>query len=664
MAPQLRWYRILLGVASFLAIAFLMARAIAAESAGVAGLWSGTMHAGSADLRLVLHVNAGAGGKLDVALDSVDQGAMGLPGSNAILKDRAFTFAIPSVRGTYVGTLGADGNSIDGTWTQGTPLPLKFVRATVATVPTPEPTPSPMPAKPPVALRDLKPLLDQELAPALKDGVLSKASGGGLVIGVLDRRERSIFSYGTAHPDSIFEIGSITKTFTGLILAQMVVQKQVTLDEPVRPLLPADFLGVPTDSEMTLLDLATHHSGLPRMPDNFEPENPANSISDYGAKQLSEFLIQHGLKKPAGAKFAYSNLGFGLLGFALSQRAGVPYPELLQNEVTGPLHLHDTVIDLSPAQRKRLIQGYDATFNKTGPLDFNALSGAGAIRSTASDMLTYLYANMHPDKYAAGAVPGSPAATLPEAMAIDHQARADVEESGKENQIALAWFIVAKTQSLLHSGGTDGYASFATFNTGRDLAVVALYNRESNPPRFVDQVGQNVTALLAGLPAAPPDFMSKADKKALEHPVFDDSSVSGRYHCRANAFLLPAKENDSFALGSTGDIYATADGKGRLTQGTWEHRIVAPGLNITCKMKLISGTYTVKSDGTGTQNTTWELIKDDSPRACFRFFSAAQMKVHTEPQSITMDKGGRIFYTTTLSPAAVMNAACQREGDE
>src|SRR5262249_57325843 len=95
--------------------------------------------------------------------------------------------------------------------------------------------------------------------------------GTGLAIGVWKDGERRVFIYGTAKPDSLFELGSISKTFTGLMLAQMVVQGKVRLDEPVRELLPPGTVTKPPDSEITLLDLATHHSGLPAMPDNMRP---------------------------------------------------------------------------------------------------------------------------------------------------------------------------------------------------------------------------------------------------------------------------------------------------------------------------------------------------------------------------------------------------------
>jgi serine-type D-Ala-D-Ala carboxypeptidase/endopeptidase len=595
-------------------IAFLtFVMTAAAEPLGVAGIWTSTLetfyclgpNCRPINLHLVLHVTADSAGKLGASLDSVDQGAMDLPGDKVVLKGNAFSFDIPSVRGDYKGTISGNGNSLKGTWTQGIPLPLVFTRIMVppriggiwegdlgscplrlvlrvradsagklavtldsvddqhplgmagenvvlngnafsfnapafganyqATFsangylkgelksegdtqplvftrisPAAAPTVVPIPARPPVPLENLKTVLDHELKPVLEHGLLSEATGGGLVIGVLDQGERRIFTYGTAHPDSIFEIGSITKTFTGLILAQMTVQKKVSLTEPVRALLPPGFVGVPTASEITLLDLATQHSGLPRMPDNFKPKNKSNPYADYDSRLLGEFLTKHGMVKHAEAKFLYSNLGFGLLGYALSQRAGVSYAQLIQTQITGPLQMRDTVVTLSSAQRAGLIQGHDGSFNRVGSWDFDALAGAGGLKSTAYDMLTYLEANLHPAKYAAHAPLGSPAATLPAAMAEDHQLRANA--SGGE-KIALAWFEDRGAHYLWHNGKTGGYSSFASFNPDQDWAVVVLYN--SSDGYFKDRVGENVSALLSGPPAMPLDFTCDADKRAL-----------------------------------------------------------------------------------------------------------------------------------------------------
>jgi CubicO group peptidase (beta-lactamase class C family) len=170
---------------------------------------------------------------------------------------------------------------------------------------------------------------------------------------------------------------------------------------------------------------------------------------------------------------------------------------------------------MSPAQRKRLIQGYYASFERADPWDFQ-LPGAGALKSTASDMLTYLDANLHPNKYSAGAAPASPMATLPAAVALQHESRADAQEGVKQ---ALAWGINLATHSFGHKGGTYGYESIALFNPIHDGAIIALYNRwiEENPSfvDFLDHTTDNVSALLSGTPPPRLDILCEADKRRL-----------------------------------------------------------------------------------------------------------------------------------------------------
>lgn len=182
--------------------------------------------------------------------------------------------------------------------------------------------------------------------PHLKSGAHAPGTGIGVTIGVLRDGERRVFSFGAARPDSLFEIGSITKTFTGLMLAQMIEQQQVTAEQPVRTLLPENAVLKPSGAEITLLDLVTHSSGLPRMPSNFEPANPTNPYLDYTAERLYTYLAQQGVARPADTKPLYSNLGFGLLGQALANRAKVDYPALLNQLVTTPLCMTDTVVQL------------------------------------------------------------------------------------------------------------------------------------------------------------------------------------------------------------------------------------------------------------------------------------------------------------------------------
>ena len=185
-------------------------------------------------------------------------------------------------------------------------------------------------ALPPVAVVDLQAVLDKDIAGALKSGELASSTGAGVSIAVVEHGVSRVFSYGTAKPDSIYEIGSITKTFTGLVLSQMVEQGKVRFDDPVRELLPSGLVPKPDGGEITLLSLATQHSGLPRLPDNFHPADPADPYADYRPADLYAFLAKHTVAMPAQTEYLYSNLGFGLLGQALSNRAGVPYPALLE----------------------------------------------------------------------------------------------------------------------------------------------------------------------------------------------------------------------------------------------------------------------------------------------------------------------------------------------
>ncbi|MFZ0691278.1 MAG: serine hydrolase, partial [Acidobacteriaceae bacterium] len=244
------------------------------------------------------------------------------------------------------------------------------------------------------------------------------------------------------------------------------------------------------------LDLATQHSGLPRMPDNFQPGDPANPYADYKAANLYEYIAKHGVAKPADVGFLYSNLGFGLLGQALAVRAGLTYPALLQEEVTDPLGLKDTVVQLSAEQQARFIQGHTANHQPAHAWDLVAFAGAGAIRSTAADMLTYLEAQLHPESVKAGGGSGA-GATLAAAIRNQHELRAD---AGPQMKIALAWLYYTDTGTYWHNGGTGGFSSYTFFNPQGDYAAVVLLNTTIGGPggSFADRLGEHISERLAG----------------------------------------------------------------------------------------------------------------------------------------------------------------------
>lgn len=392
-------------------------------------------------------------------------------------------------------------------------LAAAAMRLGLWSIDSPTPRTSKLPARPPIALADLRQALDAEFAPVVKDGLLGESTGCGVVIGVIDHGERRVFAYGAARAESIFEIGSVTKTFTGLALAQLAVQRKVSLDEPLRPILFPDIAAGPLGTEITLLDLVTHRSGLPSVPDNLVPKDPGNPFSDYDRVALHDFLVRHGTAKPAEAKYLYSSMGIGLLGYALAQRAGVPYSQLIRTEITGPLRMNDTVLALSPEQERRVVQGHGATLD---PVDAGFREGgifAGAIgaKSTAEDLLTWLDANLHPEHYAAGAAPGSPAATLPDAFALDHQLRGKVKDN---TEVAFSWLFDVESGRFEHGGTTPGYTAHVEFAPAQDRGIVVLYNRMDELPgqrRFVDRIAENINELMSGRPSTRIDLISEDD---------------------------------------------------------------------------------------------------------------------------------------------------------
>jgi CubicO group peptidase (beta-lactamase class C family) len=229
----------------------------------------------------------------------------------------------------------------------------------------------------------------------------------GLAVGALIGGERFYFGYGAAAkgsdrvPDehTVFEIGSVTKVFTAVLMEEMAGRGEVRPDQPVRELLPPG-TAVPKhgDRAVTLCDLATHTAGLPRMPGNWQEgmKDEANPYADYTPDHLYRALAATRQRWKPGTRADYSNYGVGLLGHALELRAGRPYEQLLAERVLNPLGLADTAVDLSDDQRRRMAGGHDEEGNPTSNWDIRTLGGAGALRSTVAEMLTFLRAILEP----------------------------------------------------------------------------------------------------------------------------------------------------------------------------------------------------------------------------------------------------------------------------
>ena len=480
----------------------------ATKPSPVDGIWLGKLQAaGEWPERVQIVVKSDAAGHEYCTLDALDSYDMDLQCANAVFAGSDFSFDVPAAGMRWIGKLTADGNALSGSShanllkdgkTQDVPQELNFARQTTLTPEKARPATTYDAAMPPVTAAELESVLDRDLAEAFKNGEMAPSTGAGVSIAVYEHGTRRVFSFGAAKPDSIYEIGSITKTFTGLMLAQMSVEGKVKLDEPVRELLPAGTVARPQGAEITLLDLATQRSGLPAMPDNISLVNIDQPYADYHAADLMAYVGKHGVANPTRASSSFGALGFGLLGVALADRAGSSYEALFRDEVAGPLGLKDTTLILSAEQRQRLVAGHDQFHGPATAWDADALAGAISIRSTAVDMLVYLEANLHPEKVkpVAGTIG---AATIVSALRLSLQPLSQVVPGMR---IALGWLYQPETGNYWHNGATAAYSSYAFFNPAGDFAAVVLLNGSPGVNgSFVELLGRHISQRLAGKPA-------------------------------------------------------------------------------------------------------------------------------------------------------------------
>jgi serine-type D-Ala-D-Ala carboxypeptidase/endopeptidase len=296
----------------------------------------------------------------------------------------------------------------------------------------------------------------------------------GYVALIRDADGPRLVTYGTADGpksrpldgDTVFEIGSITKVFTALLLADMVARGEVALTDPVEKYLPAEGRPKSFDGKpISLLDLATYTSGLPRLPANLDPQDKANPYADYSVQRLYEFLSEYTPRYYPGSHYEYANLGFGLLGHVLSLRAGRDYEELVASRICEPLGLTDTRITLTPAMRERLAQGHDASLQPVPAWDLPVLAGAGALRSTANDMIRFL-----------DACQGKQKNDLSPVIASLLEVRRQTDVKGM--YAAAGWFVetVHGDELVVKDGGTGGYATFIGYSARTGIAAVLLAN--------------------------------------------------------------------------------------------------------------------------------------------------------------------------------------------
>lgn len=328
-----------------------------------------------------------------------------------------------------------------------------------------------------------QPLVDARLVPGLAIGIYEDGHVETYGLGVISK-EHSVAP--DAH--TIYEIGSVTKVFTSLLLAEAVKRGEVSLDTPLSRVLPPDVKPPKRDGqEITLEQLATHSSGLPRIPSNMVADSLVNPYADYGRDKLFAFLNGYQIPRKPGAEWAYSNLGMGLLGTLLADKAGSSYGNLLQERIAKPLAMADTTVSLSSKQLPRLAPPHRGGLSVSN-WDFAALAGCGAVRSTVSDLLKLVAAEVDPAS--------SP---LKASIQLVSQRRRAIP--GVRWSMALGWMIAGDGTTLWHNGQTGGYSSSVFVNPGLKKGVVVLANGADSA---VDVLGERLIQALAGMKVQPP----------------------------------------------------------------------------------------------------------------------------------------------------------------
>jgi CubicO group peptidase (beta-lactamase class C family) len=498
--------KLLAGVVTATMIITVAAPAAAQEAAGD---WSGTLDVNaSVSLPLVVHIKRDDAGALSGTMDSPSQGANGIPLAEVAGAGRSLAFKVPAVQGSYKGQWDKSSKSWKGEWSQGG-MSWQLVLG-----PPRQPAPLPVHWQPP-GEAEISALLASRIAPR---------PGEGVVAGVLGPQGPRVVARGpdggaAFTGDTLFEIGSISKVFTSLILSDMVARGQVALDDPAEKYLPAGHhMPARGGRKITLLDLATHTSGLPRLPDNMPFADPDDPYADYGEAQLLAFLDRYELPRDIGTKWEYSNLGVGLLGYLLTRAAGKDYETLLRERITGPLQMADTAVALSAKQQARFAPGYDAYMQPAKPWRLSVLAGAGGIRSTTNDML----------KFAAAAL--DPRSPIAPAMKLALERRRPTGNARMEQ--ALGWEVFHPEpgrEIVMHDGGTGGFRSSLALEPAKQTAVVVLANSGAEP-----STNDLALHLLVGSPVAPTPLVRPAPPPRTAHseislPPTELDRVIGRY---------------------------------------------------------------------------------------------------------------------------------------
>jgi D-alanyl-D-alanine-carboxypeptidase/D-alanyl-D-alanine-endopeptidase len=392
-------------------------------------------------------------------------------------------------------------------------------------------------AAPAVAEGDAPPPLEKRLAALAAPFVEGEVLVGG-VIGVARGGRTWVVPFGTRtyggterpDGDTVYEIGSVTKVMTGILLAHAVVDGSVKLDDPIASLFPEGTRLPGTDDDpIRLVHLSTHTSSLPRMPGNFAPKDRTNPYADYDEERMLSFLDGWRLEGKRGTRYLYSNLAVGLLGVALSREAEKPYETLLRERILAPLGMESTGIALTDSMKGRLAPGYTSGFSPAANWDLAAFAGAGGVRSTTNDMLRFLRGHLKPRRD-----------VLSAAMSLARKVHVRPENGPR---MGLGWHFHGRGSRVGHNGQTGGYHSFVALDPEAGWGLVILSNTATGG---VDALGRRIAELLDGGSPEP----EKIPVPARVAPEILDAYV-GRYQMSPMFVLTVTRDGSRLLVQAT-----------------------------------------------------------------------------------------------------------------
>jgi len=347
------------------------------------------------------------------------------------------------------------------------------------------------------------PLVENRVADGLSVGYIEGKHWGIVHLGLSNRVKKK------ADNLTLYEIGSVSKVFTGLLLADAVVRGEIDLNAAADV---ANLAGIRLPSRdgrsIKWIDLSTHRAGLPRLPGNLPLTESKNPYRDYDSKKAAAFLNQYELPRQPGESQEYSNLGGSVLGYLVAQKAGKSYQQLLRERIAKPLRMTDCTVSLSSDQRKRLALPHNKFGSATALWTFADLPGAGGLHATMRDMMRFAKAQLTP-----------PAGTLGKAIELSWKQHRDADASGPA--MGLGWVIAADGQTRWHNGQTGGSHSALFINRELNCAIVVLCNTAL--ANEVDQLAAQLLLKVAGLEtAAEPGERGERDNGPQKLSPFTD----------------------------------------------------------------------------------------------------------------------------------------------